>query len=82
MATTIRLTRRGSKKHPFYRIIVTDSRNPRDGRFIKQLGTYNPETNPIEIKFDNEKTSKWLGTGATMSDTVRSLYKKWQKEAE
>ena len=72
----IRLKRMGAKKAPFYRIIVADSRRPRDGRFIAQLGTYNPLTNPAEIKVDEEETLKWLSNGAMPTDTVRNILSK------
>ncbi len=73
MAVKIRLTRLGDKKSPFYRVIVADSRSPRDGKFIDLIGTYNPLTNPAEIKIDNEKASKWLKNGAVPTDTARNL---------
>lgn len=76
MAVKIRLTRMGSKKAPFYRVVVADSRSPRDGKFIDIIGTYNPLTNPAEIKIDNEKASKWLQSGAQPTDTARALLKK------
>ena len=66
----------GAKKKPFYRVVVADSRAPRDGRFIEEIGSYNPNVNPAEIKIDAEKAQKWLNTGAQPSDTVRSLLKK------
>ena len=75
MATKIRLTRMGKKKAPFYRIIVADSRSPRDGRFIEELGYYDPMTNPATIKLDAEKVEKWLATGAQPTDTVKELLK-------
>lgn len=75
MATKIRLKRMGAKKAPFYRIVVADSRSPRDGRFIDEIGTYDPNRQPAAIEIDAEKTQKWLGTGAQPSDTVRSLLK-------
>ena len=71
----IRLKRMGAKKTPFYRIVVADSRYPRDGRFIDQIGTYNPLTEPSTINVDNEKTLKWLGLGAQPTDTVKELLK-------
>lgn len=71
----IRLKRMGAKKTPFYRIVVADSRYPRDGRFIEQIGTYNPLTNPSTINVDNEKALKWLGQGAQPTDTVKELLK-------
>lgn len=76
MAVKLRSQRFGSKKKPFYRIVATDSRNPRDGRFIEVVGTYNPLTNPATIKFDEEKVLKWLGNGAKPTDTVKSLLTK------
>ena len=76
MATKIRLRRMGAKKKPFYRIVVTDSRAPRDGRSIEEIGYYNPNVNPAEIKVDVEAAQKWLASGAQPSDTVRSLLKK------
>lgn len=75
MATKIRLKRMGAKKNPFYRIVVADSRSPRDGRFIDEIGTYDPNRQPAAIKIDAEKAQKWIGTGAQPSDTVRSLLK-------
>lgn len=76
MAVKMRLRRIGAKKAPFYRVIVADSRSPRDGRFIEELGYYNPLTEPAEIKIDAEKAKKWLGNGAQPTETVRSLLKK------
>ena len=76
MAVKMRLRRRGAKKAPFYRVIVADSRSPRDGRFIEEIGYYNPLTNPAEIKIDAEKAKKWLGNGAQPTETVKSLLKK------
>lgn len=73
MAVKIRLTRLGDKKSPFYRVIVADSRSPRDGKFIDILGTYNPLTNPAEIKIDNEKAAQWIKNGAQPTDTARNL---------
>ena len=75
MAVKMRLTRMGKKKAPFYRIIVADSRSPRDGRFIEQVGYYDPNKDPSEIKFDEELTKKWLGNGAQPTDTVAKLLK-------
>ena len=72
----IRLKRMGAKKAPFYRIIVADSRSPRDGRFIEELGTYNPLTNPAEIKVDAERVHQLVKNGAQPTDTVRGLLKK------
>lgn len=73
MATAIRLARRGSKKHPTYRIVVADSRRARDGRFIESIGYYNPQSDPSVIVVDEEKARKWLASGAQPSDTVRKL---------
>lgn len=72
----IRLKRMGAHKKPFYRVVVADSRAPRDGKFIEEIGYYNPLTDPADIKIDEEKAKKWLGTGAQPTDTVRSLFKK------
>lgn len=76
MAVKIRLTRLGSKKAPFYRIVVADSRFPRNGRFIEELGHYNPLTNPIELAINAEKAKTWLKNGAQPTDTVKALLKK------
>lgn len=76
MAVKIRLKRMGAKKNPFYRVVVADSRYPRDGRFIEEIGTYNPIVNPAEINIDSEKAQKWLKNGAQPTDTVKSLLKK------
>ncbi|MFZ5352593.1 MAG: 30S ribosomal protein S16 [Bacillota bacterium] len=76
MAVKIRLRRMGAKKAPFYRVVVADSRSPRDGKFIEEIGYYNPITEPAEIKIDAEKAQKWLKDGAQPSDTVKSLLKK------
>ncbi len=73
MAVKIRLTRMGDKKAPFYRVIVADSRAPRDGKFIDIIGTYNPLKDPAEIKIDTEKAEKWLKNGATPTDTARDI---------
>ena len=72
----IRLKRKKKKKKPFYRIVVTDSRSPRDGAFIEEIGHYNPLMDPAEIKIDGERAKYWLGVGAQPSDTVRALLKK------
>ena len=72
----IRLKRIGAKKAPFYRVVVADSRYPRDGRFIEEIGYYNPMTEPADIKIDAEKAAKWLANGAQPTDTVRALLKK------
>ena len=76
MATRIRLKRIGAHKAPFYRLVVSDSRSPRDGRFIEEIGTYNPVAQPAQVKIDEEKALKWLQTGAQASDTVRDLLSK------
>ncbi len=76
MAVKIRLRRMGAKKAPFYRVVVADSRCPRDGRFIEEIGYYNPLTDPAEIKIDAEKAQEWLKKGAQPTDTVKSLLKK------
>lgn len=76
MAVKIRLTRMGRKKAPFYRVVVADSRSPRDGRVIEAIGTYNPLTTPAEIKIDEEAAQKWLNDGAIPTDTVKNLFSK------
>lgn len=76
MAVKIRLKRMGSKKNPFYRIVVADSRSPRDGRSIEQIGYYNPLTEPATVKIDEEKALDWMSKGAKPSDTVRNLFSK------
>lgn len=76
MAVKIRLKRMGAKKAPFYRIVVSDSRSPRDGRFIEEIGTYNPLKDPGEIVVDKDRAAYWIGCGAQPSDTVRALLKK------
>ena len=72
----IRLKRMGAHKRPFYRVVVADSRTPRDGRFIEQIGTYIPLKDPAEIKIDVEAAQKWISNGAQPTDTVRALLKK------
>lgn len=76
MAVKIRLKRMGQKKSPFYRIVVADARSPRDGRFIEEIGYYNPCREPNELKIDKEAAEKWLKNGAQPTDTVKSLLKK------
>lgn len=76
MSVKIRLRRMGAHKAPFYRILVADSRSPRGGRFIEEIGYYNPTTDPITLKVDEEKASKWLATGAEPTETVKKLFKK------
>lgn len=73
MAVKIRLTRMGDKKSPFYRIIVADSRSPRDGKFIDLVGTYNPLTEPAQVKLERDKIVKWIANGAQPTDTVKAL---------
>jgi small subunit ribosomal protein S16 len=75
MAVRMRLTRVGSKKNPIYRVVVADSRRPRDGKFIDIVGRYNPQSDPSLIEFDEEKVRDWLGKGAQPSDTVQRLLK-------
>ena len=75
MAVKMRLTRVGSKKNPIYRVVVADSRSPRDGRFIEIVGRYNPQTDPSTIEFDEDKVKDWLGKGAQPSDAVARLIK-------
>ncbi len=75
MSVKIRLKRMGSKKKPFYRIVVADSRSPRDGRFIEEIGYYNPISEPKEVKINDESAIKWLNNGAKPSDTVSMLFK-------
>lgn len=76
MAVKIRLRRMGAKKAPFYRVVVADSRYPRDGRFIEEIGTYNPMTEPAEIRIDADKAKKWISNGAQPTDTVKNILKK------
>lgn len=76
MAVKIRLKRIGAHKSPFYRLVVADSRSPRDGRLIEEIGTYNPLTEPAQVKIDEEKALEWLQKGAKPSDTVRHLLSK------
>ena len=76
MAVKIRLKRMGAHKKPFYRVVVADSRSPRDGKFIEEIGYYNPLTNPADVKIDAEAAKKWISNGAQPTDTVKSLFKK------
>ncbi|MBE6040946.1 MAG: 30S ribosomal protein S16 [Mogibacterium sp.] len=76
MMVKIRLKRMGAHKKPFYRVVVADSRTPRNGKFIEEIGTYDPLKNPSEIKIDNEAAKKWLANGAQPTDTVKALLKK------
>ena len=75
MAVKIRLRRMGQKKHPFYRIVVADSRSPRDGRFIEEIGTYDPNTDPSTYKVNEEAAKKWLANGAQPTDIVSKIFK-------
>ena len=76
MAVKMRLRRMGAKKNPFYRIVVADSRFPRDGRFIEEVGYYDPTAYPVELKIDSEKAKMWIKNGAQPTDTVKALLKK------
>jgi len=76
MAVKIRLRRMGAKKNPFYRIVVADERSPRDGRFIEEIGTYDPGKEPSDYKIDEEAAKKWLGNGAQPTEIVGKLFKK------
>jgi len=76
MAVKIRLRRMGAKKAPFYRLVVADSRYPRDGRFIEQVGTYDPLQNPAAVNVDGDKVKQWISNGAQPTDTVKNLLKK------
>lgn len=76
MAVKIRLRRMGAKKNPFYRIVVADSRYPRDGRFIEEIGTYDPLKTPADVKIDADKAKQWIANGAQPTDTVKALLKK------
>ena len=76
MAVKIRLKRMGMRHEPFYRVVVADSRTPRDGRFIEEIGYYNPVSDPVMLKLDNEKAQHWLKNGAQPTQTVRTLLKR------
>lgn len=76
MAVKIRLRRMGAKKAPFYRVIVADSRSPRDGRFIEEIGYYNPTTEPVTLKIDSEKAAQWVKNGAQPTDIIKKLFEK------
>ncbi len=75
----LRLARAGAKKRPFYRVVVTDSRNSRDGRFIEQIGVYDPKTTPVEFRIDEDRVKYWLGHGAQTSETVSRLMRNLKK---
>ena len=81
MAVKIRLARHGAKKRPYYRIVVADSRCPRDGKFIEEVGRYNPCTEPAMVRFDLEKVDQWIKNGAQPTDTVASLLKRARENA-
>ena len=81
MAVKIRLARHGAKKRPYYRIVVANSRAPRDGRFIDEVGRYNPMTDPSMVQFDLEKVDKWIANGAQPTDTVARLLKSYRENA-
>ena len=81
MAVKIRLARHGAKKRPYYRVVVADSRAPRDGRFIDEVGRYNPCTEPAMVKFDMEKVDQWISNGAQPTDTVARLLKQARENA-
>ena len=76
MSVKIRLARHGAKKRPFYRIVVADSESPRDGRFLENVGTYNPLVDPAQVSYKQERIKYWIDQGAIMTDTVKSLLKK------
>ena len=79
MAVVLRLARAGKKKNPYYHVVATDSRTPRDGKFIEIVGAYDPNLSPVKIEFDGTKLEHWLKTGAQPSETVASLMKQWKK---
>jgi small subunit ribosomal protein S16 len=79
MAVVLRLARAGAKKKPYYHVVATDSRTPRDGKFIEIVGAYDPNTTPVKIEFTAERLEHWLKMGATPSETVASLIKQWRK---
>ncbi len=81
MSVTIRLTRAGAKKVPFYRVVAADRRSPRDGRFIEQLGVYDPLRNPVEFRVDEQRLAHWLKNGALPSQTVSELLRRQRKAA-
>jgi small subunit ribosomal protein S16 len=81
MAVVLRLARAGAKKKPYYHVVATDSRNPRDGKFIEAVGAYDPNQTPVKVEFNQERLNYWLKTGATPSDTVADLIKRAAKAA-
>ena len=78
----LRLARAGAKKHPFYRVVVADGRSPRDGRFIEQIGTYDPMKDPVQLEIENERLEHWLKVGAQATGPVRRLILKYRKEQQ
>lgn len=76
----LRLARSGAKRHPVYRVVVSDSRSPRDGRFIEQCGFYDPTQNPAAVRFDEDRLQHWLSCGAQPTDTVRRLILQWRRQ--
>jgi len=76
MSVKIRLARHGSKKRPYYRIVVADSEAPRDGKFLEIVGTYNPLLDPVEVTVEEDRVNYWMGKGVILSDTVKSIFKK------
>ena len=82
MAVHLRLSRQGAKKAPFYRVVATDARSPRDGRFLEHIGIYDPTRDPEEIRFDEPRLQHWLSVGAQPSQTVKELIKRARKAAE
>jgi small subunit ribosomal protein S16 len=81
MAVVLRLARAGAKKKPYYHVVATDSRNPRDGKFIEAVGSYDPNHNPAKVEFDAERLEYWLKTGAVPSETVGELIKRFKRVA-
>jgi small subunit ribosomal protein S16 len=81
MAVVLRLARAGAKKKPYYHVVATDSRNPRDGKFIEAVGAYDPNLNPAKVEFDAERLEYWLKSGATPSETVFELIKRHKRAA-
>lgn len=81
MAVKIRLARHGAKKYAYYRVVVADSRKPRDGKFIEEVGRYNPNVHPHMVQFDTERMNYWIGVGAQPTDTVAHLWKNANEEA-
>ncbi|HLL55578.1 MAG TPA: 30S ribosomal protein S16 [Myxococcaceae bacterium] len=79
MAVVLRLSRAGAKKNPYYHVVATDSRNPRDGKFIEAIGAYDPNLNPPKVEFDAERLEHWQKIGATPSETVAGLIQRWKK---